>query len=80
MILYGITVFSSFIIPFYQDIPTLTHYSVVPALVGFMATAYRAAFGVIFHTVFSKYSAIINVSPGLLLIYSAIAGFLSAGH
>ena len=75
MILYGITVFSSFIIPFYQDIPTLTHYSVVLAVIGFMATACWAAFGVIFRTVFSKYSTIIIVSPGLLLIYSAIAGF-----
>ena len=79
LILYGITVFSNFIIPFYQDIPTLTLYSIILATVGFIATACWAAFGVIFRTFFSKYSTVINISLGLLLIYSAIAGFLSAG-
>jgi cysteine/O-acetylserine efflux protein len=80
VILYGITVFSNFIIPFHQDIPTLTLYSILLATVGFSATACWAAFGVIFRTVFSKYSTIINIFLGLLLIYSAIAGFISAGE
>jgi hypothetical protein len=37
------------------------------------------AFGVIFRSVFSKYSTAINVTLGLLLIYSAVEGFLAAG-
>ena len=32
LILYGITVFSNFIIPFHQDIPTLTLYSIILAV------------------------------------------------
>ena len=80
LILYGITVFSNFIIPFHQDIPSLTLYTVILAVIGFIATSCWAAFGVIFRALFSKYSTIINISLGLLLIYSAIAGFLSAGH
>jgi threonine/homoserine/homoserine lactone efflux protein len=80
LILYGITVFSNFIIPFHQDIPTLTVYTIILALIGFIATACWAAFGVAFRTVFSKYSRIINISLGLLLIYSAIEGFIAAGH
>jgi cysteine/O-acetylserine efflux protein len=80
VILYGITVFSNFIIPFHQDLMTLTLFSIGLASVGLIATACWAAFGVIFRTVFSKYSTLINISLGLLLIYSAIAGFLSAGE
>ena len=80
VILYGITVFSNFIIPFHQDLLTLTLYSIVLATVGLVATACWAAFGVILRTAFSKYNTIINVSLGLLLIYSAVAGFMSAGE
>jgi cysteine/O-acetylserine efflux protein len=79
VILYGITVFANFIIPFHQDVLTLTLYSMALAAIGFTATACWAAFGVILRTAFSKYSVIINISLGLLLIYSAIAGFMSAG-
>ena len=39
LILYGITVFSNFIIPFHQDIPTLTLYTILLAVIGFIATA-----------------------------------------
>jgi cysteine/O-acetylserine efflux protein len=79
LILYGVTVFSNFIIPYHQDIPTLTLYTLILATVGFIATACWAAFGVIFRRIFSKYSKVINISLGLLLIYSAIEGFIAAG-
>ena len=80
LILYGITVFSNFIIPFHQDLLSLSLFSLGLAIVGFIATSCWAAFGVFFRSVFSKYSRIINVSLGLLLIYSAIEGFISAMH
>jgi len=78
LILYGITVYSNFIIPFHQDIPTLTLYTIILAIIGFVATTCWAAFGVVFRSVFSKYSRVINISLGLLLIYSAIEGFIAA--
>ena len=80
LILYGITVFSNFIIPFHQDFLTLSLYSFILAIVGFIATSSWAAFGVAFRTVFSKYSKVINISLGLLLIYSALEGFIAAGR
>jgi cysteine/O-acetylserine efflux protein len=80
LILYGVTVFSNFIIPFYQDILSLTLFTILLAVIGYIATACWAAFGVMFRTVFSKYSRVINILLGLLLIYSAVAGFISAGH
>jgi len=79
LILYGITVFSNFIIPFHQDLPTLTLYTVILSLVGFIATTSWAVFGVAFRAVFSNYSRVINITLGLLLIYSAIEGLISAG-
>ena len=80
LILYGITVFSNFIIPFHQDILTLSLYSLILAIMGFIATSSWAAFGVAFRRVFSKYSKVINISLGLLLIYSALEGFIAAGR
>ena len=71
--------FSNFIIPFHRDLPTLTLYSFILAIVGFIATSSWAAFGVAFRRVFSKYSKVINISLGLLLIYSALEGFIVAG-
>lgn len=78
LILYGITVFANFITPFHQDFPTLSLFAVLLAVVGFIATSCWAAFGVGFRSVFSRYSRLINVALGLLLIYSAIEGFIGA--
>ena len=72
-ILYGITVFSNFIIPNYQSPFLILIFSLFLATVGLIATSSWAAFGVIFRTFFSKYARIINIAMGLLLIYSAVA-------
>ena len=72
-ILYGITVFSNFIIPNYQSPLSIMLFALFLATVGLIATSSWATFGVIFRTFFSKYARIINIIMGLLLIYSAIA-------
>jgi cysteine/O-acetylserine efflux protein len=79
LILYGVTVFSNFIIPVYQTLFTLILFSLFLAIVGFIATVCWAYFGVIFRTFFSKYDRGINLAMGLLLIYTAIAS-LDLGH
>jgi threonine/homoserine/homoserine lactone efflux protein len=73
VILYGITVFSNFIIPTYQSVPVLILFSLLLAVVGLIATSCWAYFGVIFRTFFAKYDRVINIAMGLLLIYTAIA-------
>jgi len=73
LILYGLTVFSNFIIPIYQGIPMLMLFVLFLAIIGLVATSSWAYFGVIFRTFFSKYERIINLVMGLLLIYTAIA-------
>ena len=73
LILYGVTVYSNFIIPFYQTAPSLVSFSLFLAIVGLIATSYWTYFGVIFRTFFAKYDRIINLVMGLLLIYTAVA-------
>ena len=72
-ILYGITVFSNFIIPTYQSIPQLVLFALLLAIIALVATSCWAYFGVIFHTFFSRYDRLINIAMGLLLIYTAVA-------
>ena len=73
VILYGITVFSNFIIPTYQSTLALFLFSLLLAMVGLIASSAWASFGVVFRRFFSKYAQIINFAMGILLIYSAIA-------
>jgi cysteine/O-acetylserine efflux protein len=78
VILYGITVFSNFIIPNYQSTAAVLLFSLFLAAVGLTASSSWAAFGVVFRKFFSNYARIINLAMGLLLIYSAVAslGFM----
>jgi len=73
VILYGITVFSNFIIPHYRSPSLIVSFSLFLATVGFISTTSWATFGVIFRTFFTRYARIINVAMGSLLVYSAIA-------
>jgi threonine/homoserine/homoserine lactone efflux protein len=72
-ILYGITVISNFIIPYYKSSVVLLLFSIFLAFVGLMSTASWALFGSLFKRFLSKYSKAFNISMGLLLIYSALS-------
>ena len=73
VILYGITVFSNFIIPMYQGAWALISFSLLLATIGLISTSSWAYFGVLFRAFFSKYDRIINIAMGVLLIYTAVA-------
>jgi cysteine/O-acetylserine efflux protein len=73
VILYGVTVFSNFIIPNYQNPIAVLLFSLLLATIGLIASTSWATFGVIFRTFFMKYARIINIAMGLLLIYTAVA-------
>lgn len=72
-ILYGITVISNFIIPYYNSNTALILFSLLLTLLGFMATSSWALFGSIFNKFLSEYRKPFNIAMGLLLIYSAIS-------
>ncbi|MCP3740012.1 LysE family transporter [Rossellomorea sp. BNER] len=75
-ILYGITVISTFIIPYHTSNFSLLLYSIFLAFIGFMGTFSWSVFGSIFRMFLTKYRSQFNVIMALLLMYSAVSIFL----
>lgn len=73
VILYGITVVSTFITPYYKSGFTLFFFSFFLASFSFMSTSCWALFGVIFERYLSRYRKTFNWVMGLLLLYSAVS-------
>ena len=73
VILYGITVMSNFIIPYYKSNLALIIISVLLAFVALLSTTCWALFGALFQKLLLKYRKPFNIAFGLLLIYSAVS-------
>jgi len=73
VILYGITVIATFIIPYYKSGFTLILFSLFLAFVGFISTLCWAVFGALFQNFLTKYNRQFNIVMGLLLVYCAIS-------
>lgn len=71
VILYGITVISNFVIPYYNTNLSLILFSIFLASIAFISTSCWAMFGVFFEKFLAKYRQPFNLLMGLLLIYSA---------
>jgi threonine/homoserine/homoserine lactone efflux protein len=71
--LYGVTVFSNFIVPAYHDPLQVALFAPLLALIGFMATSCWALGGDIFRKTLNRYYRAANIVMGILLIYTAIA-------
>ena len=82
VIVYGITVISNFIIPYYKSNMSLIFFSVFLAFVGLIATSCWSLFGSLFNRFLSKYRIQFNIAMGLLLIYTAlsITGLTNSFH
>ena len=74
--LYAITAISSFILPWYTEIPILAFFIFLLAFVAFVFTVCWSFFGSLFTKIFSKHGRIINVVMALLLVYTAVSLFL----
>ncbi|MEK3854081.1 LysE family transporter [Cytobacillus sp. FSL H8-0458] len=70
-ILYGVTVISTFILPYHTSHTSLIFFSVLLAFVGFLSTFCWSVFGSIFQSFLAKYRNQFNVIMALLLVYSA---------
>jgi len=75
VILYGITVISNFIIPYYNTHAALIFFSLLLAFIGFVSTTCWALSGALFQKLLSTYRRAFNIIMSLLLLYSAIAIF-----
>ncbi|KON88042.1 amino acid transporter LysE [Sporosarcina globispora] len=70
-ILYGVTVISTFILPYHTSHTSLIIFSIFLAFVGFLSTFSWSVFGSIFQSFLAKYRSQFNVIMALLLVYSA---------
>jgi cysteine/O-acetylserine efflux protein len=73
VILYGITAISTFVIPYYRSSSSLILFSMLLALVGFIATSCWAFFGSILQNFLTKYNRLFNLCMSILLFYCAIS-------
>lgn len=75
-ILYGITVMSSFILPIYQSHITLLSFTLLLAVIGFIATCCWSLFGALFQRYLEKYQRPFNITMAVLLLYCAVSVFI----
>jgi cysteine/O-acetylserine efflux protein len=75
-ILYGITIYATFIIPAYQQPPVLVLFALLLALAGYLSVNLWALTGGWLQNVAWRYQRWINIAMGLLLIYSAVVSLI----
>ena len=76
LILFGITVLSSYILPYYRELPVLMAFIVVIVIIGFCSTVCWALFGSLFSVLFVKHKKILDIIMTALLLYCAVSVFL----
>lgn len=72
-ILYGVTVYSTFIVQMTQDPLTVSLFAPLLAVVAFLATSSWALGGNVFRSFLSKYNRPFNWLMAALLVYTAVA-------
>jgi threonine/homoserine/homoserine lactone efflux protein len=73
VILFGITVVGTFIIPYYKSGSALILFSLFLTLVAFAANLCWGLFGALLQNFLTKYDKPFNIIMGLLLVYCAIS-------
>ncbi|MDR3342875.1 MAG: LysE family transporter [Treponema sp.] len=76
IIIYGITAMSSYILPYYKEIPILIAFAFLLSFVGFTGSICWALFGSLFSIVFNRHGKILNIVMAILLLYCAVSLFL----
>ena len=75
--LYGIMSMEAYILPYYSGQPAvLLFFALLLAFIGFVFTLAWAAFGSVFHRLFSRHARVVNTIMALLLVYCAVSLFL----
>lgn len=75
IILYGITALSAFVLPYTQNILSVTAVSVLLAVIGCLGNLVWALAGHLFQSIFRQYGRLVNRVLALLLIYCAVRMF-----
>ena len=72
-LLYGVTVFTTFIIPSYQSPLSLTFFLLLLSLAAFLCTGCWTFFGTLFQKIVAQHGKAVNLVMALLLVYCAIS-------
>ena len=75
IILYGITALSAFVLPYTQNILSVTAVSVLLAVIGCLGNLVWALAGHLFQSIFRQHGRLVNRVLALLLIYCAVRMF-----
>lgn len=76
VIIYCITIVSTFIVPYYKSAFTLSMFSFFLASVSFMSTCSWAMFGSVFQKFLVRNERTVNTIMALLLVYCAVSLYL----
>jgi cysteine/O-acetylserine efflux protein len=76
VIIYSITIVSTFIAPYYNSVFALCMFSLFLASVSFMSTCSWAMFGAIFQKFLFKNERTVNIIMALLLVYTALSFYI----
>jgi threonine/homoserine/homoserine lactone efflux protein len=76
LIIFGITVMSSYILPYYSSLPAFAFFILLLAFTGFTGTLCWSLFGSLFSALFIKHGKLLNAIMIILLLYCAVSLFL----
>lgn len=76
VILYGITAFTTFILPCFHGYAELAGFALLLSLIGFSGTCCWALFGAVFERLFRDHKKALNLVMALLLVYCAVSLFI----
>ncbi|EEL33068.1 MULTISPECIES: LysE family transporter [Bacillus cereus group] len=72
-ILFGLTVVSTFILPYYNSYSSFLLFSLFLGIVGLMSTCSWSLFGSIFQKLLIKHNQLFNIIMAVLLVFSAVS-------
>lgn len=75
VIIYGITIFATFILPYYESPISIGLFAVGLAFIGFVSINCWALFGSGFNTFLKRHYRVVNTAMALLLVYCAVSLF-----
>lgn len=76
VILYGVTVMSNYVTPYYTDFFSLSFFVVALSLLGLLSNFIWLVFGAVFNRFFIRHTKAVNLVMALLLVYCAVSIFL----
>jgi threonine/homoserine/homoserine lactone efflux protein len=76
LILFGITVMSSYILPYYKEIPIQILFLIIITIIGFTATLCWALSGSLFSMLFTRHKRVLDIIMAVLLLYCAVSLFI----